>query len=102
MAEDVYKISSHIAASKACKKAQCGPKAVNDKPSSVTIWRRNKLNDKLCTFDDIKEYLKMTPEVMNTRQKVFLAVKYLGKESQKGGNFFLRILILLRELCQDL
>lgn len=89
--EQVYRIKSRIATANASKCEKGGLNAVNDKPSSVTIWRRFQLNGQLCIFDDIKEYLDMTSEIHQTNSKFFLSVNYFGStDNSKKRNFFKR------------
>lgn len=71
LGEDVYKIARRIAAPRAFKITHGGLKAFNNKPSSMTIWRRQKLNGQRCIFDDIKEYLEMATEIHKTIPKFF-------------------------------
>lgn len=77
-----FQIKSRIGTeSGASKNQQGGLKAVNDKTSRVTIWRRHELEGKLCIFDDIEEYIAMTAAIHETIPNFFLAVNYFGVPS---------------------
>lgn len=53
----IYRIKRRIGTTSASTCEQDGLSAVNDKPSSVTIWKREQLDDVLCMYGDIEEYL---------------------------------------------
>lgn len=57
--------------------AHGGLRAVNGKPLSITVWLTTPLEDNLCIFDDIMEYMEMTSDIHQV--KCFLSANNFRK-----------------------
>lgn len=70
-AERVYRSISLIAASSESKCEKGGLSAVNDRPTSVTIWERFQLDGQLRNINDTEGYIEVSKGIYKTHPKWF-------------------------------
>lgn len=106
---DVLKKTNRIATPTGSKTAQGGLRSVNDKPMTVTIWRKVQLDGRLCVFDDIMDYIAMTQDLHKAESLFFWPSTILVNVAQvvrpmklrNATEMFLRIAIWVKVPCLD-